>query len=210
MTLKEREQTVKDLQGIVDNYSGSWQRFNVLDGALTLIKELVEENEEFRYKREKLIEERDTFREYAYNMQRYVENIKHKEEVGYEPSAARYAAEMEMWHVVALEKKKLTEENETWQKELIRQKELADKHYYELACEVENLRTENESLKHECDDCAGCVACKCDCANIEFDIIHKMQSMIKEECIAGGIWPAFVARVVEKVGKKLLEGKNDV
>ena len=43
MTLKEREQTVKDLQEIVDNYSGSWQRFNVLDNALTLIKELAEE-----------------------------------------------------------------------------------------------------------------------------------------------------------------------
>ena len=43
MTLKEREQTVKDLQEIVDNYSGSWQRFNVLNNALTLIKELTEE-----------------------------------------------------------------------------------------------------------------------------------------------------------------------
>lgn len=43
MTLKEREQTVKDLQEIVDNYSGSWKRFNVLDNALALIKELTEE-----------------------------------------------------------------------------------------------------------------------------------------------------------------------
>lgn len=39
-----REQVIKDLQEIVDNYSGSWQRFNVLDNALTLIKELTEEN----------------------------------------------------------------------------------------------------------------------------------------------------------------------
>ena len=37
------------------------------------------------------------------------------------------------------------------------------------------------------------------------DTIEQMQTMIKEECIAGGIWPAFVARVVENVGKKLLE-----
>ena len=43
MTIKEREQVIKDLQEIVDNYSGSWQRFNVFDGALTLIKELTEE-----------------------------------------------------------------------------------------------------------------------------------------------------------------------
>lgn len=81
--------------------------------SLALIKELTEENEKFRYNHEKLIEERDTFREYAYNMQKYVENIRHKEEEGYEPSAARYAAEMEMWHIVALEKKELTEENKT-------------------------------------------------------------------------------------------------
>ena len=43
MTLKERKQVIKDLQEIVDNYSGSWQRFNVLDNALSLIKELTEE-----------------------------------------------------------------------------------------------------------------------------------------------------------------------
>lgn len=75
--------------------------------------EFTEENKRFRHNHEKLIEERDTFREYAYNMQKYVENIRHKEEAGYEPSAARYAAEMEMWHIVALEKKELTEENKT-------------------------------------------------------------------------------------------------
>jgi hypothetical protein len=45
MELKEREQIIKDLQEIVDNYSGGWKRFNVLDGALSLIKELVDENE---------------------------------------------------------------------------------------------------------------------------------------------------------------------
>ena len=42
----------------------------------------------------------------------------------------------------------------------------------------------------------------------ESDLVHKMQTMIKEECIAGGIYPAFVARVVENVGKKLLEEKE--
>ena len=46
--------------------------------------------------------------------------------------------------------------------------------------------------------------------NVKSDTIREMQSMIKEECIAGGIWPAFVARVVERVGEKLLGEKNDV
>ena len=40
--------------------------------------------------------------------------------------------------------KKLTEENEAWQKQLITTKEKSDKAYYELACEVEDLRAENE------------------------------------------------------------------
>lgn len=43
MTIKEREQTIKDLQEIVDNYSGSWKRYDVLANALALIKELTEE-----------------------------------------------------------------------------------------------------------------------------------------------------------------------
>lgn len=78
--------------------------------AIALIKELTEENDKFRYERRKLIEARDTFEEYAYKMQLYIEYEKHKEEAGYEPSAARYAAEMEMWRIVALEKKRLEEE----------------------------------------------------------------------------------------------------
>ena len=43
--------------------------------------------------------------------------------------------------------RKLTEENESWQKSLITEKENADKAYYELACEVEDLRAEKERLK---------------------------------------------------------------
>ena len=42
------------------------------------------------------------------------------------------------------------------------------------------------------------------------DTVHKMQTMIKEECLAGGIYPAFVARVVERVGEKLLEESNEL
>lgn len=109
-----REQVIKDLQEIVDNYSGSWQRFNVLDNALALIKELAEENERLK-----------------------------------------------------------------------------------------------DFASSKCEDCAGCTQWNCDCANIEAYAIHRMQTMIKEECIAGGIYPAFVARVVENVGKRILEGNVD-
>lgn len=95
--------------------------------ALALIRELTME-------KEKLIEERDTFREYAYAMQKYVEDVRHKEEAGYEPSAARDAAEMEMWRVVALEKKKLTEENE-------RLEDAYSKEYYRVEHLTERLKT---------------------------------------------------------------------
>ena len=43
--------------------------------------------------------------------------------------------------------KKLSEENEAWQKQLISKEEKMGKDYYELACEVENLRSENERLR---------------------------------------------------------------
>lgn len=41
--------------------------------------------------------------------------------------------------------------------------------------------------------------------NVVNDTVHKMQTIIKEKCIAGGIWPAFVAKVIKDVGDKLLE-----
>ena len=41
----------------------------------------------------------------------------------------------------------LTEENKAWQMQLIDTEEKAGKAYYELACEVEDLRAENEGLR---------------------------------------------------------------
>ena len=83
------------------------------------IGELAEENDKLYrlvddkiQENKRLTEERDTFRECAYNLQNYVNGIAEMQSQGYEPSAAKAAAEMEMWRVVALEKKKLTEENE--------------------------------------------------------------------------------------------------
>ena len=76
------------------------------------IKELEAKNRQYDYEQRKLVEAHDTYKEYAEKMQLFVEKIKHREEEGYEPSAARYAAEMDMWRVVAIEKMRLTEENE--------------------------------------------------------------------------------------------------
>ena len=57
MTIKEREQTINDLQEIVDNYSGSWKRFNVFDNALALIKELTEEIKDFEEEYDRVYEQ---------------------------------------------------------------------------------------------------------------------------------------------------------
>lgn len=76
------------------------------------IKGLETESRQYYYEQRKLVEAHDTYKEYAENMQLFVEKMVHLEDKGYEPSAARYAAEMDMWRAVALEKKRLTEENE--------------------------------------------------------------------------------------------------
>jgi hypothetical protein len=36
--------------------------------------------------------------------------------------------------------------------------------------------------------------------------VRKMQSEIKERCIKGGIYPAFVARMIDQIAKEMLEG----
>jgi hypothetical protein len=36
--------------------------------------------------------------------------------------------------------------------------------------------------------------------------VRKMQSEIKERCIKGGIYPAFVARTIDQIAKEMLEG----
>ena len=52
--------------------------------------------------------------------------------------------------------KELTEENKAWQKQLITTEEKSGKAYYDLACEVEDLRNENEKLKERLEREAKC------------------------------------------------------
>ena len=75
---------------------------------------------------------------------------------------------------------------------------------------IKELTEENERLRGfnsaKCEDCAGCTSWKCDCANIEADTVRKMHSEIKERCIKGGIYPAFVASTIDQIAKEMLEG----
>lgn len=79
---------------------------------LEVVNKLIQENKV-------LAEQRDTFREYAYQMHAMIENIKIKENEGYEFSVAKHAAEMDMWRVIAAEKKALQDENERLRIKLI-------------------------------------------------------------------------------------------
>lgn len=151
MELNKREQTIKDLQEIVDNYSGSWQRFNVLDNALALIKELTKEKNNLEY----------TLLGVMHSVDKWLDG-----------------AELEMDEV----NRAITMREKTLQI-------------------VEGLTEKWEEAINQVNYVADVT---------KADTIHKMQTMIKEECLAGGIYPAFVARAVENVGRKLLEDKNDV
>jgi hypothetical protein len=66
-----------------------------------------------------LTEQRNTYREYALQMHAMIENIRTKENEGYELSAAKYAAEMDMWRCVAAEKHALRDENERLRRKLL-------------------------------------------------------------------------------------------
>jgi len=84
--------------------------------ALEVVDKLMHENRA-------LTEQRDTFREYAYQMHAMIENIRVKENEGYEVSAAKAAAEMDMWRVVALTKKQLEDEIKRLQEKLYAKKD---------------------------------------------------------------------------------------
>ena len=97
-----------------------------------------------------------------------------------------------------------------------------EKRIRELETEVGELRTELKEAEEEYDRvyeqaeaviranmADGGTSCHWCIDGHRREVVQKMQIMIKEECIAGGIYPAFVARVVENVGKKLLEDENN-
>lgn len=93
--------------------------------ALALVKELKSANKEL-----------DTYKTYAYNMQELVEDIRKKEDAGYTPTAARIAAEMDMWRRVSLQQ-------EAQEQEIAR----LNRKIFELSAENHNLRTENLLLQ---------------------------------------------------------------
>ena len=110
---------------------------------------------------------------------------------------------------------RLTEENKAWQMQLISEEEKADKAYYELACEVEDLRAENERLKARVIDENNLRRMAEEMlANgmsvVKADTVRKMQerlkSLLKTDYINGTREHAL--SVIDQIAKELLEDKK--
>ena len=88
----------------------------------------------------------------------------------------------------------------------------------ELAYECTKLTDENERLRAEIDRTEkALIACDkahnalfTDTFRIEaeakYDTVRKMHSEIKDRCIKGGIYPAFVASTIDQIAKEISEG----
>jgi hypothetical protein len=93
----------------------------------------------------------------------------------------------------------LTEENKAWQKELVDTKEQANKAYYELACEVEDLRAIAEQYQKQFEEAKA-------------DTVREMQEMLKYTlCINNEENTEFFDYVytletIDQIAKEMVEG----
>lgn len=110
------------------------------------------------------------------------------------------------------EKKELTDEKDTWEaiaKSYQKQFEDCGEDRAKLTEENERLRAENVDAQlgfRLLEDAFE----RLEKINeqIEADTVRKMQSEIKERCIKGGIYPAFVASTIDEIAKEMLEGDD--
>ena len=86
----------------------------------------------------------------------------------------------------------------------------------DLAGKCEELAEENERLHASCTELTQCCTkhetlYKIECKRVDTvkaDTVRKMHSEIKERCIKGGIYPAFVASTIDQIAKEMLEGEK--
>jgi len=109
--------------------------------------------------------------------------------------------------------KELTEENEAWQKALITEKENADKAYYELACEVEDLRAEKERLKarvleenhlrHQAEEMLAQGM-----SVVKADTVREMQELLYKDFNTTTKPDMYIKSIIDKRVKEMLEDKQ--
>ena len=104
--------------------------------------------------------------------------------------------------------KELTEENEAWQKALISEEEKAGKAYYEVACEVENLRAKNERLH------ASCTELTQNLHECKVETVRKMQERFKErlrdtarQINGNNVIYLIGDSFIDQIAKEMLEGE---
>lgn len=98
----------------------------------------------------------------------------------------------------------LTEENKAWQMQLIDKEEKADKAYHDLACEVEDLRAENERLR----DTA--YRLECEVHRERADTVRKMQERLDKHFCHDpaflGVEQRLIMDVIDQIAKEMVEG----
>ena len=67
------------------------------------------------------------------------------------------------------------------------------------------LTEENESLKHECDNCAGCTQWKFDCSNIRAEAIHEFAERLKKDFLE--YKHDATITYIDQIAKEMLEDK---
>jgi hypothetical protein len=102
--------------------------------------------------------------------------------------------------------RELVEENESLKQAMEHEHASFMETFGEYGEKCERLTEENERIR----------ASSVDYRNIPYfvadakaDTVRKMQKMIEDRCIKGGIYPAFVARVIEQVAEEILAKEND-
>jgi hypothetical protein len=92
-------------------------------------------------------------------------------------------------------------------KELTQAEEMLSESYDHLEKTKDDLITERLRLTEENDVLYRLIGeTLWQKVGIKANTVRKMHSEIKERCIKGGIFPAFVARTIEEVAKEMLEG----
>ena len=97
----------------------------------------------------------------------------------------------------------LTEENERLRAEVNRLDALSDEMGVDIDVKLKTIFELEDKLKAEKADVMYFKD------QIRADTVRKMHSEIKERCIKGGIYPAFVASTIDRIAKEMLEGANE-